>query len=234
MDNKITEAIILAGGLGTRIRSAIGEMPKCMAPINNQPFLNFVLRYLIKNGIQRVIISVGYKADEITNYYNNSFEGLVIEYAIESEPMGTGGALKLALEKAHSEILFVLNGDTIFDIPLNDLAQVHIDLKAVCTIALKRMFKVDRYGAVKTDESGKVLGFAEKKYADEVVINGGVYVINKSILVHYPVNTPFSFEINYLQNNPKAKNIHSKLFDSYFCDIGIPEDYDKFIQDNQV
>jgi D-glycero-alpha-D-manno-heptose 1-phosphate guanylyltransferase len=93
------------------------------------------------------------------------------------------------------------------------------------------MKNVDRYGNVEIDAAGKILAFSEKKFREEAVINGGIYCINRGILIHYPVNTPFSFETNYLENKPQAKNIFGKLFDNYFMDIGVPEDYQQFQKD---
>lgn len=232
MDNKIKDAVILAGGLGTRLRSEIGEFPKVLAPVNGKPFLSFVLDYLQKNGIETVVLSVGYKAELIQQEFGDNYKGLKLIYAIESSPLGTGGAMKLALEKNKAEMLFILNGDTFFDIDLKVLENFHLQNKSTCTLALKKMKNVDRYGNVEIDPAGKILAFSEKKFREEAVINGGIYCINRGILIHYPVNTPFSFETNYLENKPQAKNIFGKLFDNYFMDIGVPEDYQQFQKDN--
>jgi D-glycero-alpha-D-manno-heptose 1-phosphate guanylyltransferase len=231
MDNKIKDAVILAGGLGTRLRSEIGEFPKVLAPVNGKPFLSFVLDYLQKNGIETVVLSVGYKAELIQQEFGDNYKGLKLIYAIESSPLGTGGAMKLALEKNKAEMLFILNGDTFFDIDLKELENFHLQNKSTCTLALKKMKNVDRYGNVEIDAAGKILAFSEKKFREEAVINGGIYCINRGILIHYPVNTPFSFETNYLENKPQAKNIFGKLFDNYFMDIGVPEDYQQFQKD---
>jgi D-glycero-alpha-D-manno-heptose 1-phosphate guanylyltransferase len=231
MDNPIKDAIVLAGGLGTRLRSEIGELPKSLAPVNGKPFLHYLLSYLKKNGVERVMLSVGFNHEQIVAAIGDSFEGMKIEYAIEKEPLGTGGAIKLALEKTKAEKLFVCNGDTYFDIDLADLANYHLSSKAMCTLALKKMHNVERYGSIDLTEDGKVKAFSEKKFRETAIINGGIYCINRGILIHYPVNTPFSFETNYMENNPIAKNIFGKIYDSYFMDIGVPEDYQKFQQD---
>jgi len=231
MDNPIKEAIVLAGGLGTRLRSEIGEFPKTLAPVNGQPFLHYLLRYLKKNGIEKVILSVGFKHALVMEAIGDSFEGMEILYAIEKEPLGTGGAIKLALEKTKTDPLFVCNGDTFFDIDLHALYEFHVAQKSNCTIALKDLENVERYGSVETDETGKVLAFREKQFREKTTINGGIYCINHGMLIHYPVNTPFSLETNYLENNPKAKKIYGKRFDGYFMDIGVPEDYQQFQKD---
>lgn len=230
MENSIKEAIILAGGLGTRLRSEIGEVPKSLAPVNNQPFLNYLLRYLKKNGITRVVLAVGYKHESIQTIIGNYFEGIEIEYSVEKEPLGTGGALKLALELVKENVVFVCNGDTYFDIDLEILYKYHIEKNSTCTLALKKLLNVERYGNVQLND-GKVVAFQEKQLRDVAIINGGIYCVNKGILIHYPVNTPFSLEKNYLENNPKAKKIYGLEFDSYFMDIGIPEDYQTFQKD---
>lgn len=231
MDNQIKEAIVLAGGLGTRLRSEIGEIPKCLAPVNGKPFLTYLLSYLKKNGITNVLLSVGYKHEMIVEAIGDSFEGMKITYAIEKEPLGTGGGIKLALEKTAADVLFVLNGDTFFDIDLAEFAKFHFEKKSTCTVALTRLQKVDRYGMVELNDEDKIVEFKEKQYRDETIINAGIYCINKGVLIHYPVNTPFSFEKNYLEKNPTAKNIFGKIFDAYFMDIGVPEDYQKFAKD---
>lgn len=228
MDNQVNTAIILAGGLGTRLRSEIGDLPKAMAPIHGKPFLTYVFGFLKKNGIDQVILSVGYKYEVIQAFFGDQYEGIQITYAIEKEPLGTGGAIKLALEKTKADILFVLNGDTYFDLDLKSLAQFHANHKATCSIALKRLNNVDRYGSVELGEDSKVMAFKEKQFREETIINGGIYCIDRGVLIHYPVNTPFSFEKNYLENNPKAKNIFGKIFEDYFMDIGVPEDYQNF------
>jgi D-glycero-alpha-D-manno-heptose 1-phosphate guanylyltransferase len=138
MDNKIKDAVILAGGLGTRLRSEIGEFPKVLAPVNGKPFLSFVLDYLQKNGIETVVLSVGYKAELIQQEFGENYKGLKLIYAIESSPLGTGGAMKLALEKNKAEMLFILNGDTFFDIDLKELENFHLQNKSTCTLALKK------------------------------------------------------------------------------------------------
>jgi len=231
MDNQITEAIVLAGGLGTRLRSEIGEFPKSLAPINGEPFLNFLLRYLKKQGIESVVLSVGYKHELIEKEIGNTFEGMKIQYAVEDEPMGTGGGLKLALEKTKSDVVFVLNGDTYFDIDLRELEKTHFDKKSTCTLALKQLNNVERYGSVNLDENDKIIAFKEKQFRESSIINCGIYCINRGILIHYPVGTPFSFEANYLEKNTPAKNVYGKIFENYFIDIGVPEDYKKFETD---
>lgn len=237
MDIKIREAIVLAGGLGTRLRSEIGEFPKPLAPINNEPFLTFVFKYLQKNGINKVVLSVGYKWELIQEKYGNQWEDIQIKYAVEKERLGTGGAIKLAMKHIESDDFYVLNGDTLFDVNLLTLENFHFNNSAQCSLALKEMFKVDRYGCVDL-KSDKITGFQEKQYQDKTIINGGIYCVNKSILKDFPNLDIFSFESDYLEINTQQKAIFGKVFNDYFIDIGIPEDYKAFeakiIQDSQT
>ncbi|MGV6861321.1 MAG: HAD-IIIA family hydrolase [Putridiphycobacter sp.] len=232
MDIKIREAIVLAGGLGTRLRSEIGEFPKPLAPINGEPFLTYVFKYLQKNGINRVVLSVGYKWELIEAHYGNQWRDIELVYAVEKERLGTGGAIKLAMSHITNDDFYVLNGDTLFDVNLLALETFHFKNKAQCSLALKKLHQVDRYGCVDLENMeaphGKISGFQEKQYRETTIINGGIYCINKSILNVFPTQEVFSFESDYLEQNTKDKAIYGMLFDEYFMDIGIPEDYKKF------
>lgn len=227
MDIKIRQAIVLAGGLGTRLRESIGEFPKPLAPINGKPFLSHVFKYLQKNGINKVVLSVGYKWELIKEEYGNQWNDIKIEYAVENERLGTGGAIKLAMSKIDVEDFYVLNGDTLFDVNLLTLEHFHFSKKAQCTLALKGLYRVSRYGSVELNNK-KVLRFEEKQYRERSLINGGIYCLNKSILNDFPDSDIFSFESDYLEKNTGDKEIYGELFDSYFIDIGIPEDYKAF------
>ncbi len=234
MDIKIRQAIVLAGGLGTRLRSEIGEFPKPLAPINNEPFLTYVFKYLQKNGINKVVLSVGYKWELIKERYGHQWNDIVIEYAVEDKRLGTGGAIKLAMNQIDEDDFYVLNGDTLFDVNLLTLEEFHFRKQAQCSLALKTMFEVDRYGCVdikfedEKHSEGKIIEFQEKQYRDKTIINGGIYCINKSILNEFPLSDIFSFESDYLEINTVKKAIFGKLFNDYFIDIGIPEDYKAF------
>jgi D-glycero-alpha-D-manno-heptose 1-phosphate guanylyltransferase len=232
MDIKIREAIVLAGGLGTRLRSEIGEFPKPLAPINDEPFLTHVFKFLQKNGINKVVLSVGYKWELIKEVYGEQWRDIEIKYAVENERLGTGGAIKLAMKQIESEDFYVLNGDTLFDVNLLTLETFHFESNSQCTLALKDLYRVSRYGSVEllesAKEASKVSKFEEKMYRERALINGGVYCINKSILSKFPASDVFSFESDYLEVNTSEKNIFAKLFNDYFIDIGVPEDYKAF------
>ncbi|HEG2599170.1 TPA: nucleotidyltransferase family protein [Campylobacter jejuni] len=217
------QAIVLAGGLGTRLKSVVQDLPKPMAPINGKPFLAFVLEYLKKQGITEVILSVSYKYELIQEYFKDEFEGMKIRYNIEKELLGTGGAIKDALKLIQNQA-YVLNGDTIFDI---DLKKLVLNDSKIC-IALKQMQNFDRYGTVNIDDHGIVTSFEEKIFKKEGLINGGVYLLKKDIFKKFDLKKKFSFE-EFLQVNYKILKIQTQFFDDYFVDIGIPEDYKKFV-----
>lgn len=218
------QAIVLAGGLGTRLRSVIQDAPKPMAPINGKPFLAFVLEYLKEQGITEVILSVSYKYELIQDYFKDEFQELKIIYNVEKELLGTGGAIKDSL-KFVKDKAYVLNGDTFFDIPLKEMK---LEKSRIC-IALKQMQNFDRYGNVKIDKQGFVASFEEKVFKEQGLINGGIYLIKKDIFDGFVLEKKFSFE-EFLQENYKTLRIKTKVFDHYFIDIGIPEDYRRFMK----
>lgn len=219
------EAIILCGGLGTRLRSVIKDVPKPMAAVGDKPFLTFIFEYLKTQGIKKVILAVSYKYEFIQEYFKDEFLGLEILYSIEKEPLGTGGALKLALNLARQKELFVFNGDTIFDISLKKLK---LQNSKIC-IALKRMLNFDRYGCVELDENGLIKLFKEKEFVRQGLINGGIYLISNDIFKDFKLEKKFSFE-KFLQENFEKLKARAETFEDYFIDIGVPSDYELFLK----
>lgn len=215
------EAIVLAGGLGTRLKSVISELPKPMAAIGNKPFLEYIFRYLKKNSVSRVILSVGYKWEIIRDYFGAYFEGIELIYSVEDEPLGTGGAIKKAMREVHGNEVFIINGDTFFDVNLKELTLIK---ESKLMLSLKTMSDFDRYGCVESDDENHVTSFSEKGYRKYGDINGGIYLASKSIFDKFVLHEKFSFE-EFMQNNIQELKITSKSFDNYFIDIGIPEDY---------
>lgn len=227
MINGCQEAIVLCGGLGTRLRSVISDVPKPMAPIKNKPFLAFVLEYLKKQNISRVVLAVSYKYEIIQEYFGNSYLGMQILYSIEKEPLGTGGAILEALNLINSDSCYVLNGDTFFDVNLDRLK---LDNSDIC-VALKPMKNFDRYGSVDIDNNSYISAFNEKRFTSNGLINGGVYLIKKNIFNSFNLPNKFSFE-EFFQENFLIFNAKATIFDDYFIDIGIPQDYKAFIDKN--
>lgn len=224
------EVIILAGGLGTRLRSVVSEVPKCMAPVAGKPFLWYLLKYLTRFDVNRVILSVGYLREVIFKWIDEVKDEFPFEfdYAIEEQPLGTGGGIKLALEKAKDERVFVLNGDTFFDVDLMKLYDAHMIGKKAITLALKPMKRFDRYGTVNMEPiTGTILSFNEKQYCKEGLINGGVYVISKNAPIFEGLGEKFSFETAVLEPQCLRHQLLGMVQNGYFIDIGIPEDYQR-------
>jgi D-glycero-alpha-D-manno-heptose 1-phosphate guanylyltransferase len=224
---EIKEAIVLAGGLGTRLRPAVPDLPKCMAPVNGQPFLAYIIDYYSRLGITKFIFALGYKHEVIVNWIKQQYPDLNVEYAIEKEPLGTGGAIQLALEKAREKDLLILNGDTLFKIDLPALAAFHENNGSACTLALKPMKNFDRYGVVEINEDGLIARFKEKKHYQDGLINGGVYILNAGRFRQQKRPAVFSFEKDYLERCYSFMPMYGSMQDAYFIDIGIPEDFEK-------
>ena len=187
------EAIILAGGLGTRLRGVIGEIPKCMAPIDGKPFLQYQLEWLSRFDVTHVVLSVGYLKEQVIDFVDSREWPFEISYAVENEPLGTGGGIRLALSECRGNLVYILNGDTFFNVDLNALT-----FTAPVTLALKPMRNFDRYGAV--DWNGDlVTGFREKAPCAEGLINGGIYAIDRSQLDMALYPKKFSFEKKVLE-----------------------------------
>ena len=223
----ITTAIILAGGFGTRLQSVVNDLPKPMAPINGEPFLNYQLNYLKHYGIKNVILSVGYLAEKIKAYYGSNFNGLEIDYVVEENPMGTGGGIRLALEKCTESLSFVLNGDSFFDVDLIKFYDLHIQNRSQISLALRKVNNSSRYGTIEKTKENIISSFKEKSGIDhEGIINGGVYLLDNNLyLQKTPSATNFSSEKDFFEKQLSNSLISGFEFEGYFIDIGIPEDY---------
>jgi D-glycero-alpha-D-manno-heptose 1-phosphate guanylyltransferase len=215
-----TPVIILAGGFGTRLSTVVKDVPKPMAPINGKPFLHYIFKELQHQKIKQVVLSVGHLKEVIQDYFQDSYLGISIQYAIENEPFGTGGGIKHAFNFVEDDA-FVLNGDTFFDIELSKLKKTDADI----SIALKPMFNFDRYGTVELNNENRIVSFNEKKYCEHGLINGGVYYFKKSMFDKIETERKFSFEKDILEKHLHHLQIQGTVFDNYFIDIGIPEDY---------
>jgi len=223
----IKEAIILAGGLGTRLRDTVPDLPKCMAPVAGRPFLFYVINYLRSQGIEKFIFSLGYMHEIIEEYLSSNFSTLDYQCSIENEPLGTGGAILLACTKATEKQVAVTNGDTLYKANLHNAAIYHMHHMAECTLLLKPMTDFDRYGVVETDKEKLVTSFKEKQYYKEGNINGGLYLLDAGRFMDEEFPQKFSFEKDYLEKLYNQRRIYGLTDDSYFIDIGIPEDFNR-------
>jgi D-glycero-alpha-D-manno-heptose 1-phosphate guanylyltransferase len=251
-DEGMTEAIILAGGLGTRLRSVVPDLPKCMAPVNGKPFIIYVIKYLSQQRIRKFILSLGYKHERIIEYLDSLLaqlrtqnlkhktqkrfvdqpdsltlyhSPLSIQYSIEDEPLGTGGAIRLGCTRATEKNVLVANGDTLFKVDIMKLSAFHDLYSADCTLSLKPMKNFDRYGIVELNKDNSIKSFKEKQHYDEGLINGGLYALNVNKFLEAELPTKFSFEKDYLEKFYVQRKIYGVVQDKYFIDIGIPEDY---------
>ena len=221
------ECIILAGGLGTRLRSSVPDLPKCMAPIAGQPFLKYLINYLLKEGVTKFIFSLGYMHEVIEAFLLKEFPLLNYQIALEEEPLGTGGAILLSCKKSSNNDVLILNGDTMFQVNIETLMTFHHQHDADCTLALKPMHNFDRYGVVEINKDNFVESFNEKKYYAKGLINGGVYVLNVNKFLQLTFSDKFSFEKDYLEKYVTSQRMLGLIQDQYFIDIGIPEDFER-------
>ncbi len=219
--------IILAGGLGTRLRSVVSDLPKCMAPVNGKPFLSYVIDYFQQQGITDFIFSLGYKHEVIEEYLNDQYPLVNIQYSIEKEPLGTGGAIKKACSLVNDENVFITNGDTLFKANVSSLKTFHQQKNADCTLALKPMKDFDRYGVIELNEDNSIQTFNEKKYYESGLINGGLYMLHVKSFLSESFPSTFSFETVYLEKYYNQHKMFGLIQDEYFIDIGIPEDYER-------
>jgi len=219
------EAVVLAGGFGTRLRHIVSEVPKPMAPMDEKgtPFLQYVLADLARQGIQRVILSTGYRSEVIERYFGGNCGGMELVYSREDTPLGTGGAVKRALALCSASDVFVLNGDTFFDVDLTAMQAFHRAQAADFTLAMKEMFNFDRYGALEV-RNGRILAFHEKQPLHQGWINGGIYCLRRNLLSGVEKQR-FSLETDFMEKQTGQLRICGFPSDGYFIDIGIPEDY---------
>ena len=227
------EAIILAGGLGTRLRDVIGQVPKAMAPVNDKPFLYFLLQYLHQQGVRRIVFSLGFKNEIIREWLAEEQPDFEIDWVVEETPLGTGGGIRLALQACKSEQVFVFNGDTMFMVDLNAFSKMHETKNAETSLALKPMLHAERYGTVKINEEFQIASFEEKAFAKQGLINGGIYLINRLQFLEYSLPDIFSFETDYLQQYVGQGLFYGFVSNAYFIDIGIPQDYNQAQTDFQ-
>ena len=232
------QAILLCGGMGTRLRSVVSDRPKPMADICGKPFLQYLLEMLRDKGITEVIFALGYMGEMIEEYFQDgSAFGLKIAYSYEEEPLGTGGAIRNALPKIMEEEVLVLNADTYFPMDYQGLYHFHQENDGDFSLATRAVPDISRYGAVRRDAAGRILAWNEKLSEGENSralpgeINGGIYVMKKSLIAEIPEGKQ-SLEQDCIPKwLSEGKRIFGLPFEGYFMDIGIPKDYQQFITD---
>lgn len=215
---KTREAIILAGGLGTRLAGAIGDLPKPMAPVAGRPFLEWQLDALQRRGVRRVILSVGHRREAIESHFGDRYARMEIAYSREESPLGTGGAIVAALKGVRDAAAFVLNGDTYIRAPLHEM-----ESRAGCDLAMlvARVEDASRFGTVLVS-GDRLAGFREKAAGGPGLVNSGVYWIRKDTLAAAPGGS-FSFERDFVEPRVTTLSICAVVTDEPFVDIGLPE-----------
>lgn len=230
------EAIVLAGGLGTRLSKSLdSDTPKILAPINSSTtFLDLLISYLENGGVTKIIFSLGHLGEKVKFFLESNYPNLNYKLHIEDSPLGTGGAIKASLEHAQKKEVIVINGDTILQLDFGNLLRFHTIYQSDCTICVKQLYNFERYGSIELDEEQNVISFNEKKKMKEGLINGGVFVLNRNIFKNYPLQE-FSFEIDFLPEKMNDNNFKIKalITDGAFIDIGIPKDLKIFRSDFQ-
>jgi len=219
------KAIILAGGMGTRLRGVIEDVPKPMAPVSGKPFLEYLLLQLKRWKITNVLLSVGYKKEAIKSCFGNGDSlGINIRYSEEDQPLGTGGALKKAIALIDDPCFIVMNGDSFFNIHFSDLIAYHAGKPGMATMCLALVKDRGRYGSVEIDDDGAVTAFQKDGSDTQGFINGGIYLMNRDISNCIPEG-PTSLEGKVLPLLQRDRLLYGKKFDAFFLDMGLPEDY---------
>ncbi|MBL6790802.1 MAG: NTP transferase domain-containing protein [Methylophilaceae bacterium] len=234
MNTQTKVAVILAGGLGKRLRALVSEVPKPMAPINNKPFLEILIDFWINQGIEQFIISVGYLKGSVKSYFGKSYKNKSITYVDEEAPLGTGGALKKVLNEIQNlkTPFLVLNGDTFFDINLNKFESFHLRKKSDFSFALFKTQNNPRYLQFKKNDEDKIISLEKNNSSNEIFSNGGAYLItDKNFILNYSSSKKsFSLESDLIMNNFSQKNLYGYYSDGFFLDIGLPSDYERAIK----
>ncbi|MDX9690683.1 MAG: nucleotidyltransferase family protein [Alphaproteobacteria bacterium] len=227
----MTEAIILAGGLGTRLREVVADLPKPMAPVRGEPFLAHLMRYWKGQGVTHFVLSISYLREKIIEAFGDSFEGIPITYAIEDTPLGTGGGLLISVAQLKTEAPFLLlNGDTYFDVKLGELSAFHTEKKSDWTFSLFKPEEAGRYLSIPLDADGKILDLKPETKEAGGYANGGVYMINPQILAPcgYQEGDKLSLEDDLLPVLQRQNRLfYGRLHKGTFIDIGIPHDYSR-------
>jgi D-glycero-alpha-D-manno-heptose 1-phosphate guanylyltransferase len=225
----VAEAIILAGGFGTRLQQMVSDRPKPLADVNGKPFLFYLVNYLIKFGVNKIVFATGYKHLMIEEYFNENkeFDNISFSFSVETTPLGTGGAIRKAAKYIQDDYFLVLNGDSFFNIDLFKFYQNYKDFQFPdVQLALRFVDDSSRYGAVEINQSNKIISFKEKsQISSSGYINAGVYLLKKQTFVSNTPEGNFSIENDFFKSFLSQIQMYGQVFNAYFIDIGIPSDY---------
>ncbi|MEA9598520.1 nucleotidyltransferase family protein [Polynucleobacter sp. AP-Sanab-80-C2] len=217
------EAIVLAGGFGTRLKRVVPDLPKPMAPIAGRPFLEILLSTLARKGFSRAILSLGFMADKIIDHFGESYQGMELTYEVEKLPLGTGGAIRAALTHCIDDHAFVFNGDTYLDLEVSQLENLWLRNRRPIVV-VREVLDATRFGRVEVSD-GWITSFLEKGLSGAGLINAGCYVLPRFALDAFALGVNFSFEAEYLSKNLMHTSLLGFETHGHFIDIGIPEDF---------
>jgi D-glycero-alpha-D-manno-heptose 1-phosphate guanylyltransferase len=217
------EAIVLAGGFGTRLRQVVPDLPKPMAPIAGRPFLEILLSTLAQKGFTRVVLSLGFMSEKIIEYFGNSFKGMELLYEVEPLPLGTGGAIRVALARCVSDHVYIFNGDTYLDLEVDALEGLW-QSNHHPVIVVREVIDTARFGKIEMRD-GQIIAFLEKGVTGSGLINAGCYVLPQNLLDDFPLNKPFSIETEFFIESLQRIRFDGFVTHGRFIDIGVPDDY---------
>ncbi len=218
------DAVILAGGVGSRLRPSIGESQKVMAQVGPDPFLVKLIRQLKQYGARRIVLCTGYKSDQVREFFGDHFEGVKIIYSIEQSPLGTGGALRKALDLIRSDEFLVMNGDSFAQADLESFVLDARERRSEASILLANVPDTQRFGKVECDESDRIVRFEEKTQSNGPgFVNAGVYLLKKGIVAELPSGTNTSLERELFPRLIGRNFVGYRKADVKFIDIGLPE-----------
>ncbi len=219
------EAVILAGGKGSRLRSEVDDVPKPMASVDGKPFLEYLLRKLKFSGVESVVISVGYMREKIMSHFNAEWEGLQVHYCVEETPLGTGGGLAAALKCTSVDHVIVLNGDSYVADDFRQLVSKCVSAKSDFGVLVRKISDTGRYGVCQL-QADKLIGFERGREGQPGFINAGVYYASRDLLTAYSeAFVKYSLEDDFLPLYVRNNNVIAVETTSEFIDIGVPESY---------
>lgn len=217
------EAIVLAGGFGTRLRDVVSDLPKPMAAIAGRPFLEILLSTLARKGFTRIVFSLGFMAEKIITHFGESYAGMHLVYEVESQPLGTGGAIRAALTRCESDHVFIFNGDTYLDLEVDELESLW-QARHHPVIVVRKVPDTARFGRVEMSD-GRINTFLEKGMSGAGLINAGCYVLPKGALDDFALGQPFSLETEFFIKYLQRIRFDGFVTHGQFIDIGVPDDY---------
>jgi NDP-sugar pyrophosphorylase family protein len=221
-----TNAVVLVGGMGTRLRPVVGDRPKGLAPVRGRPFLCFLLDQLATAGIRKVVLCTGYLGEQVSAAFGNSYSGIDLVYSQENRPLDTAGALRLAAPFVESDEALVMNGDSFCEADLKAFCGWYSSRDIKAALLINRISDASRYGQVEADDNGMVISFKEKsENAGPGWINAGIYLLDRRLILEIRQSSPVSLEREVLPAFIAQRRLYSYKNHGQFLDIGTPEAY---------